>query len=179
MSVADVYKFSEDHADSLLLFRSALSKLLTSSIDPGCSEALCSELVRAIDQGTAELRLSERSLRARRTLSALGACIATFFVTLGIKLGVPAGSAAIGCTAAAIASINLFAQTLEAEGAMRKNPFWAVWSLQRGKRRRDSFRSQTTYMAASANRLRKKDIPPYHWLAPPMPGWAVPTAFVP
>jgi len=179
MSVADVYKFSEDHADSLLLLRSALSKLLTSSIDPGSSEALCSELVRAIDQGTAELRLSERSLRARRTLSALGAGIATFFVTLGIKLGVPPGNAAIGCTAAAIASINLFAQTLEAEGAMRKNPFWAIWSLQRGKRRRDSFRSQTTYMAASAKRLRKKDIPPYHWLAPPTPGWAVPTAFVP
>jgi hypothetical protein len=179
MSVADVYKFSEDHADSLLLFRSALSKLLTSSIDSSCSETLCSELVRTIDQGVAELRLSDRTLRARQTLAALGAGIATFFVTLGIKLGVPPGTAAIGCTAAAIATINLFAQTVEAEGAMRKNPFWAIWRLQRGKRRRDSFRSETTYMAASAKRVRKKDIPPFHWLAPPLPGWTVPTGFVP
>jgi len=109
MSVADVYKFTEDHADSLFLFRNALSKLLTSSVDPSCSEALWRELVSAIEEGVAELRLSDRALRARRTLAALGAGIGTFFVTLGVKLGVPLGSAAIGSIGAAIASINLCA----------------------------------------------------------------------
>jgi len=179
MSIADVYRFTEDQADSLLLFRNALSTLLTSSIDPNCSEMLCKELVSAIDQGVAELRLSDRALRARRTLAALGAGIGTFLVTLGVKLGVPLGSAAIGSTAAAIASINLFAQTVEAEGAMRKSPFYAIWALEKGKRRRGSFRNQSTFMASSVKRVKKKDIPPFHWMGPPSAGWNVPTAFVP
>lgn len=179
MSITDVYKFTQDHADSLLLFRDSLSKLLTSSVDPSCPESLSKELVSAINQGVAELRLSDRALRARRTLATLGAGLGTFLVTLGVKLGVPVGSAAIGSTGAAIASINLFAQTVEAEGTMRKNPFYAIWRLQKGKRHRDSFRHQSTFMAASAKRVKKKDIPPFHWLAPPSPGWNVPPAIVP
>jgi hypothetical protein len=178
MSVQDAYSFAEDNADSLLLFQNALSKLLSSSVEVVNSEALCRDLVSSINQGVAELRLSDRSARARKTLAVVGAGIGTFLVTLGVKLGVPLGSAAIGSTGAAIASINLFAQAAEAEGALRKNPFYAVWALQKGRQRRNLFRNHARVTAGKAKRMRKQDIPPFHWLSPPSGGWNIPTAFL-
>jgi hypothetical protein len=175
MSVEEAHVFAEDNADSLVLFQSALSKLLSSSLETAGYESLSQDLVSAIQQGVAELRLSDRTVSARKTLAAIGAGIGTFLVTLGIHLGIPLGSAAIGSTGAAVASINMFAQAVENQGALRKNPFYAIWELQKGKKRRYSFGKQTNFLPGQPQALKRRDIPPFHWLSPPSGGWNIPT----
>jgi hypothetical protein len=132
MSVQDIHRFCEDHRDPLILFQSALAKLLQRSIGE-TPDALSQELVSQIREGVAELRLSDRTIAARKGLTALGASIATFLVTVGIELGVGPGAAAVGSASIAWKIMDSWAKILETQGTMRKNPFYVIWTLQKSK----------------------------------------------
>lgn len=178
MSIQDIHKFCEDHRDSLILFQNALAKLLQRSIVE-TPDALSQELVSQIREGVAELRLSDRTIAARKGLVALGASIATFLVTAGINLGVGPGAAAVGSTGAAMATLAFWAQILDAQGSMRKNPFYVIWRLQKGKGPKNKWRERRFLREFALPPSQKpKEIPPFHWLTPPTAGWLVPSTRV-
>ncbi len=178
MSVRDIKKFCDDYKDSLVLFQSALHKLIQKSPQES-EDTLAKELVAQIKEGVAEIRLSDRTASARKMLANLGVAISSILVTVGLKLGVNPGVAAVGVTGAAIATIAQYSQILESRGQMRKNPFYAVWALQKGKGPKNRFSQQQTFGASlPPQQAKRRDIPPYHWLSPPTPGWNIPTAFV-
>jgi hypothetical protein len=177
MSIRDIKKFCDDYKDSLVLFQSALHKLIKQSPEHS-EDTLAKELVAQIQQGVAELRLSDRTASARKTLANLGVALSTVLLTIGLKLGVSPGAVAIGVTGAAISTIAQYSQILESRGQMRKNPFYAIWALQKGKGPKNRFSQRTTFgVSFPPELLKRKDIPPYHWLSPPTPGWDIPTAF--
>ncbi len=177
MSVQDVHKFQQDNKDSLTLFQGALRKIIqNSSYDS--AEQLTHELVAQINEGVAELRLSDRTLGARKLITSLGATRGTFLVTFGIKLGVNPGVAAIGSIAATIASLTQMSQVLESRGQMRRNPFYAIWNLQKGKGPRNQFRQTPSFGYPRPVNRKKKTDPSFHWLYPPTPGWYLPTAYI-
>lgn len=177
MSVQDAYKFQQDHKDSLTLYQGALRKIVqNSSYDS--AEQLTRELVTQINEGVAELRLSDRTLGARKLLTSLGATLGTFLVTFGIRLGVDPGVAAIGSVAAAIGSLTQMSQILESRGQMRRNPFYAIWNLQKGKGPKNQFRQPPSFGYPFPPNRKKKTDPSFHWLYPPTPGWYVPTAYI-
>jgi hypothetical protein len=178
MSVQDIHKFCEDHRDSLILFQNALAKLLQRSIGE-TTDAISQELVSQIREGVAELRLSDRTIAARKGVTALGASIATFLVTVGIELGVGPGAAAIGSTGAAMATLNFWSQILDTRDSMRKNPFYVIWALQKGKGPRNKWHKLPFSREFPLPSYQKpKVIPPFHWLTPPTAGWLVPSAKV-
>jgi len=178
MPVRDLRKFCDDYRDSLVLFQSALRKMIHGA--PCESEdSLAKDLVQQINDGVAELRLSDRSANARKLLTAVGASIGIIVVSVGLKLGINPATVAVGSAGAAIATIGQYSQILEARGQMRKNPFYAIWALQRGKGPANRFRHGPSFGASVPSQSPKpKTIPPYHWLTPPTPGWTVPTGFL-
>lgn len=179
MPLRDIYKFCQDHQDKLILFQKALSNLLKKSIEHE-KQALVKELISQIKEGVAELRLSDKTIKARRILSTLGASISTFLITIGVKLGVDLGTAAIGSTGAAMATLAFWSQILESRGSMRKNPFYIIWALEKGKRTKN-IRRKRAFLKEFPPTLypKTKEIPPHHWLTPPTGGWLIPTAQVP
>lgn len=178
MSLQDIHKFCEDHRDSLILFQNALAKLLQRSIGE-TPDTLSQELVSQIREGVAELRLSDRTIAARKGLTALSASIATFLVTVGITLGVGPGAAAVGSASIAWKIMDSWAKILETQGSMRKNPFYVIWTLQKGKGPKNKWHklpfSEEFPLPSSQ---KPKVIPPFHWLTPPTAGWLVPSARV-
>jgi hypothetical protein len=177
MTIRDIKKFCDDYKDSLVLFQNALRDIIRSA--PCQSEdKLVKELVQQARQGVAELRLSDRTVSARRVLAAVGASIGAVLVTVGLKLSASPGAAVVGSAGAAIATIGQYSQILEARGQMRKNPYYAIWALQRGKGPKNEFRHRSSFGASATGKTAKASgVPPYHWLSPPTPGWGVPTAF--
>lgn len=177
LSIRDVYKFCSDHGDSLTLFQSALRKFLQSSLQ-GDEEAISQQLLNEINENVSELRLSDRTLSTRKTLSALGASISTLLITVGIKLGFTPSAAAVGSTGAAIAAITQISQIIESRGQMRKNPYYAIWTLQKGKGPKSIFRQQQQLRwAPQQSGAKPKKMQSFHWLYPPTAGWGIPTAF--
>jgi len=176
MSIQDIYKFQQDHKDSLTLFQGALRKIIQNS-NSDSEEQLTRELVTQINEGVAELRLSDSTLRERKLLTTLGATLGTYLVTFGIKLGVNPGVAAIGSIGAAIASLTQMSQVLESRGQMRKNPFYAIWNLQKGNGPRNQFRRQPSFGYPIPNK-KKKDDGSFHWMYPPTPGWYNPLIYL-
>jgi hypothetical protein len=178
MQVRDIQKFCDDYRDSLVVFQRALREIVQSA--PCESEdALAKELVQRINEGVAELRLSDQTVSARKVLAAVGASIGVMLVTIGLKLSVTPGAAAVGSVGAAIATIGQYAQILEARGQMRKNPFYAIWALQKGKGPKNEFLQRSSFGASPTRQSAgPRKLPPYHWLSPPTPGWGIPTAVV-
>jgi hypothetical protein len=175
LPLRDVYKFCRDHGDSLTLFQGALRKFFQTSLQ-GTEESISQQLLNEINENVAELRLSDRTLGTRKTLSALGATISTLLVTVGIKLGFSPSAAAVGSTGAAIAAITQISQIIEARGQMRKNPYYAIWALQKGKGPKNIFKHhQSLRWAPPTPERSQKEIPPFHWLSPPTAGWRIPT----
>jgi hypothetical protein len=170
-------KSREDEQDSFVIFQSALRKLLHDT-DAETPEAIKNELLQAIQEGVAELRLSDRTLKARKSLTVLGASLTTFCVTIGLNVGLNPGVAAIASGAGATATLALWHQLLESEGKLRQHPFYIAWVLQ-GIKRRGRSPLQKRKLQAKVMRKQQGDVPPYHWLAPPTAGWGIPTAYVP
>ena len=175
MSLADMHKFRQDNQDSLLLFQAALSKIIKQA--PGLDElSLANELRVQIEQGVAELRLSDRTASARRTLAHMGVGLSTALVTVGLKLGLKPEVAALGVTGAAIAAVNQYSQILESRGQMRKNPFYIAWKLGRGHTKPKVNKPPVKPKHESK---RPTSPEPNHWLSPPEPGWVTPTVLLP
>jgi hypothetical protein len=182
MSIPDTRRFCDDYKDSLVLFRSALHKLIHQS--PTQSEdAMAQELVKQIREGVAELRLSDKTAGARKTLTNLGVTLSSVLLTIGVKLaGSATTSAAAAITGAGLASaaIQQYSQILESRGRMRRNPFYAIWALQKGRGPKNRFSRQATFGGLlSPESVKRQNLSPYHWLSPPTPGWNIPTAIVP
>jgi len=177
LPIADVKKFLEDEQDSFVLFQSALRKLLQDT-DADRPESMKKELIQAIKDGVAELRLSDRTLKARKSLTALGAAITTFYVTVGLNAGLSPGVAAIASGSGAMATLALWHQLLEAEGKLRQHPFYIAWALQGAKSKRKKHQGKLKLQGQISSK-KQADIPQYHWLAPPTAGWGIPTVFVP
>jgi len=177
LSIPDIKKFLEDEQDSFVLFQSALRKLLHDT-DAETPESIKKELLQAIQEGVAELRLSDRTLKARKSLTVLGATLTTFFVTVGMNVGLNPGLAAIGSGAGATATLALWHQLLASEGKIRQHPFYIAWALQ-GVKRRGRGPLQNRKLQAKVIRKQQGEVPPYHWLAPPTAGWGIPTAYRP
>ena len=178
LPIADIKKFLEDEQDSFVLFQSALRKLLHDT-DVETPESIKNELLQAIQEGVAELRLSDRTLKARKSLTVLGASLTTFFVTVGLNVGLSPGLAAIGSGAGATATLALWHQLLESEGKLRQHPFYIAWALQGIKEKGRKPLQRKHKLQAEAMRKQQGIVPPYHWLAPPTAGWGIPTVFVP
>jgi hypothetical protein len=175
MSIKDTFSFCQDNHDSLILFQSALGKLLNN--DPSeQSEAVTKDLLSQIREGVAELRLSGATLHTRKTLTALSASISTFSVTFGLSNGLGVGPAALGSVAAAMATLALWDRNIENEGVLRKNPYFILWKLQGGRVGKPEFRPRPALEALAPLRGKPKVLPPYHWLSPPSGGWNIPTA---
>lgn len=177
LPIVDVKKFLEDEQDFFVLFQSALRKLLQDT-DADTLESIKKKLIQAIQEGVAELRLSDRTLKARKSLTILGATITTFFVTIGLNVGLSPGLAAIGSGSGAMATLALWHQLLEAEGKLRQHPFYIAWALQGAKLKKKKHQGRLKLQRQTKDK-QQADIPPYHWLAPPTAGWGIPTAFVP
>lgn len=184
LSLRDTYAFSEDNGDSLARLRNAITKLVGESASVIDDDKL-SIIVSEIQDSVAELRLSDRSLSARKTLTALGASISTFGITVGVQLGLAAGTAAVGSVAAAMATIALWHRNIEAEAGRKTNPYYAIWKLQCGDHKKPQWRARTGPWSI-INHVKTVNLSPpveqllpYHWLTPPTPGWLMPTAFVP
>ena len=177
LPIADVKKFLEDEQDSFVLFQSALRKLLQDT-DADTPESIRKELIQAIQEGVAELRLSDRTLKARKSLTVLGATITTFVVTVGLHVGLSPGLAAIGSGSGAMATLALWHQLLEAEGKLRQHPFYIAWVLQGAKPKKKKQKGKLKLQRQGKGK-QQTDIPPYHWLAPPTAGWGIPTAIIP
>lgn len=176
MSIPDIYKFCQDNKDSLILFQIALSKLIKSSIIE-MDESEINEIILQIKQGVAELRLSDKTNKARKLIAGLGASISTFLITVGINLGVDLGSAAIGSTGAALATLAFWYEILKANENMRKNPFYIIWKLQKGKGPKDIRREREFLKEFELPKTEiRKETPPHHWLTPPTGGWLIPSA---
>ena len=96
---------------------------------------------------------------------------------LRVKQGFDPSVSAIGIAGAALTALSQYSQIIEARGQMRKNPFYAIWSLQKGKGPKNKF-SQRHYISKQtpSQNFNKNEIPLYHWLSPPTPGWNIPTA---
>lgn len=178
LPIADVKKFLQDEQDSFVLFQSSLRKLLQDT-DADSSESIKMELIQAIREGVAEVCLSDRTLKARKSLTVLGAAITTFCVTVGLNAGLSPGVAAIASGSGAMATLALWHQLLDAEGKLRQHPFYIAWALQGGKSKRMKKHPEKLKLQGQITGKKQADIPPYHWLAPPTPGWGIPTAFVP
>ena len=176
MSIRDTAKFCNDNKDSLILFRSALHKLIQSA-PQNMEDKIIKELVSQIKEGVAELNLSDKTATARKTLTNIGVTISSFLVTFGLKQGFDPSVSAIGIAGAALTALSQYSQIIEARGQMRKNPFYAIWSLQKGKGPKNKF-SQRHYISKQtpSQNFNKNEIPLYHWLSPPTPGWNIPTA---
>lgn len=184
MPLRDTYAFCEDNGDSLARLRVALAKLVgegSSTID----DEKLGTVVAEIRDAVAEFRLSDSSLSARKTLTALGASISTFGITVGLQLGLAAGTAAIGSVAAAMATLALWHRNIEAEGGLKTKPYYAIWKLQGNDRRKAQWRARTGPWSV-IDKMKSlhatppvERLPPYHWLTKPTPGWLMPTAFVP
>ena len=174
MSLRDMHAFCEDHRDSLMIFQGALRRLLRNT-PPDSEDALVRELAAEINEGVAVLRLSDKAQSARKDLTALGASVGTFLMTLGIKLGVVPGAVAAGSAGAAIGVISQISQILESRGQMRKSPFYAVWALQRGKGPKNQFRQRPSYGETSAFPAGRGKDQRFHWLTPPTAGWSIPS----
>lgn len=178
LPIADVKKFLQDEQDSFVLFQSSLRKLLQDT-DADSSESIKMELIQAIREGVAEVCLSDRTLKARKSLTVLGAAITTFCVTVGLNAGLSPGVAAIASGSGAMATLAFWHQLLDAEGKLRQHPFYIAWALQGGKSKRMKKHPEKLKLQGQITGKKQADIPPYHWLAPPTPGWGIPTAFVP
>lgn len=174
MSMQDTYKFYEDEKDKLILLQRALAKILneTNSETP---EAIRQELLSQIRESVAELRLSDKTIRARKLLGTLGASISTFLVTFGVTLGLNPGVAAAGSVGAAMAVLAQWDKVLDAEGALKKNPFYVLWQLQKGKGPRNEWRDRP-YLQEFPSFAEQEPNEPldYHWLTPPTAGWRIP-----
>ena len=176
MPIKDVYNFYSDNKDSLILFNSAIKKLLSNStIDS--KEELTFDLINEIKEKVAELRLSDKTLNLRKTLTAIGAAISTFLITFGFKIGLDPSATAIGGAGTAVATLSQISQMFESVGRIRKNPFYAIWKLQKGKCNKNIFRKPI--WESPKFLVNKKNIPPYHWLTPPTGGWLIPTMRIP
>lgn len=168
LPIEDVKKFLEDEKDSLLLFQGALRRLLKDT-DADTPESMKKESLQAIEEGIAELRLSDRTLKARKSLTVLGATITTFSVTVGLTAGLSPGLAAIGGGSGAMATLALWHQLLEAEGKLRRHPFYIAWAFQKAKSKEKEHQGKLEFKGQiGAN--QQTDIPPYHWLSPPTAG---------
>lgn len=173
MSIQDIHRFCENHRDHLILFQKAIARLLQSSIE-GSSDSISQELVSQIREEVAKLRLSNQNIDAQTGILTLGGSIATFTLTGGIMLR-DIKTVGAGCTAA-MTTLKLWSQILNARNAMRKNPFYIIWALQRGKDPRNKWHNIPFSQEFPIPPHQKpKVIPPFHWLAPPTAGWRVPT----
>lgn len=179
MTIQDTFRFCEDHKDSLQLFQVTLAKLLTKT-NTEASASSRNELLAQIKEEVAELRLSEKTISLRKRLTALGASLSTFGVTIALQLGVAPGVAALGSVAAAMATLALWDRNLQSQGEIPKHPFYIISALQEGKGPRSEWRERPfarEFRLPSRKKL-KKAIPPYHWLAPPTGGWLIPSTSV-
>jgi hypothetical protein len=170
MNVKDVYTFCEEHKDSLILFQSAIRKLLQKSIADTPDE-LTQELVSQIREGVAELTLSDRTIAARKFLAKIGASITTFLAIISIKHGASPGDVAIRIVGPTLKILESWSKIVEQQGAMRKNPFYVIWALQKGKGPKNVWRERPFLKEFSLPKKTKRDYTslslvdaPYSWM---------------
>jgi hypothetical protein len=181
MPIQDIYKFTIDYKDSLCLFQNALNDLIREAPE-NIEDNLAKDLVSQINQGVAELRLSSKTHGARKLLSNIGASIS--ILPLGIVIGLQLSqnnllnpiTAATTLSATAVQMINLYSQILKSRGQMRKNPFYAIWALQKRKGPKNKFSQRNNNIVTNSQKsLWKGPIPQYHWMSPPTAGWLIPS----
>ena len=182
ISVRDTYRFCQDHRDSLTRFQTALGKLLDE--DAEMDDTRLSKVVAEIRDSVAELRLSHGSLSLRKQLTALGASISAFGITVGVQLGLAPAAATVGSVAAAIGIMGLWHRNIEAEAGLRAKPYYALWKLEGHGTTKPGWRSRPwstklDRIAATTPPLSENQPPPYHWLTEPTAGWDIPTGFMP
>lgn len=174
MSLSDTYKFCEDNKDSLELFQNGLSELLKTSVTD--DKTRIKELKSKIEQGVNELSKSDKTKKQRQILTNIGAGITTFFITFGMKLGFDL-TVASGGIFGAYKTLEQWFESLNKERKIRKNPYYILWRLKKGKKK-EALDNQKTFSELhfdSPKEMEGDKIPFYHWLAPPTPGWRIPT----
>lgn len=165
MSVRDLSNFRRDHDPELKRFRNAIANLLSAS------EGNVDQCLAEIKDAIREIESSNSYASMRKSVIGIGAALATF--NFGLAEGVAAK--ALGAGFAAHTALQWWCERTIANREARSKPFWPVWKLGKGKRRGEFHRARTGLQAGAIpmdptpNRIS-------HWLAPPEPGWTIPSA---
>lgn len=170
-----IEKFRRDHDPELVVFRSALRKIIAHTQASGTPQA---EIIQELRTHVAELRLSAKYSSLQRDVLKLGGILATFSASVGALLQHTAdvtisGLGFAGVNAASIALIDLLKQAHEAKRRLAENPCFVLWKL--GVRNESDIQATRRTPVVTPPPPSPELIPDTeHWLCPPTNGFLLP-----
>jgi hypothetical protein len=172
MTPAKFRKFVKNLGTELVRFRQGFNKIVT--LRAG-NDSEASGWVDELRAEIAELTLSEKYHRLRKTIITLGGVIGTFTATVGVAAGSSPSSVpvvAAGAGAAGAALVGLWTQANEHARSVSLNPYSILWKLGASNSQKTTNRSRVKiYRPQVAAGLENVHVVmAHHWLCPPTTG---------